>query len=502
MSQHPYSSILSRAEKHADRLAVVDEAGEHTYAELVSAARRVAGHLLENERDLEESRIAFMAPPGFEYVVTLWGIWSAGGIAVPLCVQHPAEEIAYVLEDADVGQAIASSEFVERLEPLAAAQKARFLALPQVLGPMEKPLPNVEAGRRAMILYTSGTTSRPKGVVTTHANTAAQIECLVNAWGWVPDDRILHVLPLHHVHGIINVLSCALWSGATCEMLPKFDAGRVIERISRGGLTLFMAVPTIYVKLIAAWRELPDDKQRRFADACSKMRLMVSGSAALPVSVLEQWKSITAHTLLERYGMTEIGMALSNPLHGERRPGFVGTPLPGVEVFLADEQGNAISDDGVQGEICVRGAMVFKEYWRKEEATRTAFRDGWFLSGDIAVVERGAYRIQGRSSVDIIKSGGYKISALEIEEVLLRHPDIRECAVVGVADEEWGERVSAAVVVEPEKSIQLAELREWAADKLAKYKMPSRLMLLEELPRNVMGKVTKQKVKTLFESDD
>jgi malonyl-CoA/methylmalonyl-CoA synthetase len=260
-----------------------------------------------------------------------------------------------------------------------------------------------------------------------------------------------------------------------------------------------MAVPTIYVKLISAWNAASSDRQQLYSQAASKLRLMVSGSAALPVSVLEQWKSITGQTLLERYGMTEIGMALSNPLHGERRPGFVGTPLPGVEVMLADEEGCRIEDERVEGEICIHGETVFKEYWANEEATRRAFRDGWFLTGDISVIEGGAYKILGRKSVDIIKSGGFKISALEIEEVLRTHPDIQECAVVGVPDDEWGERVSAVVIPVTGRSIALEKLRKWAVDKLAKYKIPSDLLVVEELPRNVMGKVMKPAVRKLFQ---
>src|SRR2546429_2441016 len=201
------------------------------------------------------------------------------------------------------------------------------------------PLPGVAAGRRAMIVYTSGTTGKPKGVVTTHANIVAQVTSLVTAWEWRADDWILLVLPLHHVHGIINVLTCALWAGARCEMLAKFDAEQVWGRIAAGELTLFMAVPTIYGKLITAWEAATPDRRRVWSAGCAppRMRLMVSGSAALPVARLERWRDISGHVLLERYGMTEIGMALSNPLPGGRRPGFVGTPLPGVGVRLGGD---------------------------------------------------------------------------------------------------------------------------------------------------------------------
>ena len=494
-----HAPIVERIREHAHALALIDDAGEYSYEDLLSAAHRIAGGLLGGKDDLAEQRVAFMATPGFDYTAALLGIWCAGGIAVPLCVQHPAREIEYVLDDTQADRLLASAEYATRLQALHSAERCRFRTIDEALASEPRALPDVPIDRNAMVLYTSGTTSRPKGVVTTHRNISAQIESLIEAWGWSSKDRILLFLPLHHVHGIINVLCCSLWAGATCEVLPKFDAQTVWERISQERTTLLMAVPTIYVKLIAAWNEAGSNRQQLYSQATSKLRLMVSGSAALPVIVLEQWKSITGQTLLERYGMTEIGMALSNPLHGERRPGFVGTPLPGVEVMLADENGRRIDVEQAQGEICVRGDTVFTEYWANEEATRSAFRDGWFLTGDISVIEDGAYKILGRNSVDIIKSGGFKISALEIEEVLRTHPDIQECAVVGVPDDEWGERVSAAVIPVTGRSVALEEVREWALDKLAKYKIPSKLLAVDELPRNVMGKVMKPAVRELFE---
>jgi malonyl-CoA/methylmalonyl-CoA synthetase len=205
--------------------------------------------------------------------------------------------------------------------------------------------------------------------------------------------------------------------------------------------------------------------------------------------------------LLERYGMTEIGMALSNPLEGERRPGCVGQPLPGVEVRLVDEQGREVAA-GVPGEIEVRGETVFLEYWRRPEATRDAFRDGWFRTGDVAVDDSGSCRILGRQSVDIIKTGGYKVSALEIEEVLRRHPNVGECAVVGVPDDEWGERVGVAIVRRGSgEALDLESLREWAAPLLSRYKLPTRVRFVSDLPRNAMGKVVKPRVRELFRRD-
>jgi malonyl-CoA/methylmalonyl-CoA synthetase len=507
-------SLVERVGRHRGRMAVVDERGEHTYDELLAASAAVAERLLDGRDDLREARVAFMVAPGFGYVATQWAIWRAGGVAVPLCLTHPAPELEYVLDDTGASIAVADAAHEARLRPLAEARGVRWVPTSEVgrAAPgeggftgaatagvsAENPLPRIAPERRAMILYTSGTTSRPKGVVTTHANLEAQIRCLVEAWEWREDDRVLHVLPLHHTHGIVNVLLCALWAGATCEMLPGFDAQRVWRRFTDGGLTLFMAVPTIYVKLIQAWEAAdPEERERRSA-ACRALRLMVSGSAALPVSTFERWAEIGGHRLLERYGMTEIGMALSNPLRGERRPSTVGQPLPTVEVRLLDEAGADIATEGTPGEIHVRGPSVFREYWDRPDATRDAFRDGWFRTGDVAVVEDGYYRILGRSSVDIIKTGGYKVSALEIEEVLRTHPGVRDCAVVGVEDAEWGERICAAVVPASTDPLSPEHLREWTAERLAAYKVPRRWTLLDELPRNAMGKVTKPAVKEMF----
>ncbi|HEX5870715.1 MAG TPA: acyl-CoA synthetase [Longimicrobium sp.] len=488
--------LVTRAREHAKRTAVVAPEGTFGYAQLLDASARVAAALLDGRGDLGEARVAFLAPPGWDYVAVQWGVWRAGGVAVPLAVSHPPAELEYVIQDADAEIVVAHPQFADALRPIAERNGRRFLLSGDALAEPGS-LPVIDQARRAMIVYTSGTTGKPKGAVTTHAGLRAQITSLVEAWGWTADDRILLVLPLHHVHGIVNVLACALWSGAVCEIQPRFDADEVWRVIESGRLTLFMAVPTVYGRLIAAYDAADAERRERMSAGCRRMRLMVSGSAALPVQTLERWRQISGHVLLERYGMTEIGMALSNPLHGERRPGFVGMPLPGVRARLVDEEGAEV-EPGTPGEIEIGGPAVFLEYWRRPDATAEAFRDGWFRTGDVAVVEDGYYRILGRRSVDIIKTGGYKVSALEIEEVLRTHPQIGECAVVGVLDEQWGERVCAAVETPEDSGLTLADLQEWAREHLAPYKLPRDLRRVDALPRNAMGKVMKPEVAKLF----
>jgi malonyl-CoA/methylmalonyl-CoA synthetase len=477
----------------------VDGQGVFTYDDLLDASSRLAEALLAGRDDLHEERVAFLVTPGFPWVAVQWGIWRAGGVAVPLPLNSTRPELEYLIDDTGASALVFDSPAAPLLEPIAASRLLRAFPYDQRSICPPRPLPQIPSDRRAMILYTSGTTSRPKGVVTTHANIASQIKSLVDAWEWSANDRILLCLPLHHVHGIINVVGCALWSGAACEMLPRFDASAVWDRIAGRGLTLFMAVPTIYAKLIAAWEVASPDRQAELTQACSRLRLMVSGSAALPVSTLARWQEISGHILLERYGMTEIGMALSNPLRGERVPGSVGTPLPGVEVRLVDEHGNPIPA-GTAGGIEVRGPAVFAEYWARPDATRDAFRAGWFITGDTAVVDNGIYRILGRTNIDILKTGGHKVSALEIEEALRRHPAVAECGVVGIPDAEWGERVAAALVLKDGDVLDLQSLRTWARELLTAHKLPSRLLVLDALPRNAMGKVMKPALAALFQA--
>ncbi len=527
----------ARLEHFALRIALVDGDEAWTYAQLLAYTRILADGFCSQGR-LEGERIAYLFPPGRVHVAVQWSIWDAGGIAVPLAVSHPLRELVYILDDAQPRILVVDSSLNGARELIGAA-KARKINVQEVPashsrrpeigvpGPTFRPDggdPEVgvagndgvdvrgktspgrarrrvgwkeKRGDGALIIYTSGTTGRPKGVLTTHGSVAAQIQSLVRAWNWSKADRILHVLPLHHIHGIVNALFCALWSGAICEFGSPHPRA-IWERLASGEITLFMAVPAMYSRLIHAWEAASSATQRRWARGAGKLRLAVSGSAALPVRTLERWRDITGHTLLERYGMTEIGMALSNPVVGERRTGHVGQPLPGVELRIVNDEGHPV-DEGSQGEIEVRGPQLFREYWGRPEETRAAFRNGWFRTGDEARLVDGYYRIVGRRLVDMLNTGGYRISALEVEDLYRNHTAIRDVAVVGVPDPVWGERVCAAwVPVSSCSRPDQAELRSWGKERLAPYKVPHDFKAVSRLPRNAMGKVKKSQVASLF----
>ena len=453
--------------EHPDKVALFEGDNAFTYAQIESRVVQFASGLLAGRGDLEEARVAFLIPAGVDYVTVLHGVWRAGGVAIPLNVASAESEWEHCLTSAGVTQVFVNEQTLGGIEGLCGRLSIPIATVSDTLTDSVSPMPALSATRRAMIVFTSGTTSKPKGAVTTHGNIAAQIETLINAWEWQAEDAIPLFLPLHHVHGIINVLSCALWAGATVYAMPRLDLTALCAQIAADTFSVFMAVPTIYVRLIDHLEKLEDEEVEGICEGFANMRLNVSGSAACPVEVFEEWRDLTGQMLLERYGMTEIGMALSNPYRGERRPGYVGQVLPDVAVRLVDEEGGIVTEEGTPGEIRIQRPTVFLEYWGNAEATEASFAEGWFCTGDIAVIEDGSYRIMGRSSVDIIKSGGYKLSALEIESTLLAHPQIAEVAIVGIADRTWGEAVAAVVALKGDDDMTLEDLRGWCAGKLS-----------------------------------
>ncbi|KAJ5690848.1 AMP-dependent synthetase/ligase [Penicillium macrosclerotiorum] len=512
----PLLPLFIAAQQHAqtdpEKIAIIDATKQQsfTFTQILQDAATLRKHIIEAlgstaSGDLNEQRVAFLCPQGYDYVATSWAIWAAGGVCVPLCTSHPVKELLYTIGDSDPSLVIIHPEF-DKVAPALREQCAAgipFLGLDPFTRNNTPSLPTFASpfplDRRALIIYTSGTTSNPKGCVSTHETITFQASCLVKAWRYNSSDHLIHVLPLHHIHGIINGLTACLLSGAAVEMHPKFDPKVIWERWQdRGSSTMFMAVPTIYSRLndfFDAHISGTDQEEAARAGA-EALRLVVSGSAALPTPIKARFAEITGQVLLERYGMTEIGMALSCGLDVEKRiDGSVGWPLPGVDVRLTEkETGRVIEEADSDGMIEIKGLNVFREYWRKPEATKSEFtEDGWFKTGDCAIRDStGAYFIQGRASVDIIKSGGYKISALEVERKMLAVDHIQEVAVVGLKDAEWGERVAAVVRFREGLQMELPELRAVLKNEMASYKVPSVLKPVETIERNAMGKVNKK----------
>ncbi|KAJ2369020.1 hypothetical protein H4S02_010003 [Coemansia sp. RSA 2611] len=491
------------------KAAIVDEAGSHSYADLLGDARKVRAAL--GNKDHLGASIAMLMPNNYEYAAVQWGIWASGGAAVPLSPMHPERELEYFISNSNSRYLICHPTLLPNVQPALGRLDS---SLQVIMSDAIMDMAQIEAtndivideNQSALFIYTSGTTGKPKGVVHTHATIAAQVSALHKAWGWTAEDRLLHMLPLHHIHGIVVALCSALWAGATTEMMLKFDKDKVWSRIIDGpqDISILMGVPTMYSRLLQALDQMPPERQRDASCAMSKLRLTVSGSAALPTSVFKQWQQATSQVMLERYGMSEIGMALSNDASdpAARMAGSVGKPLPSVDVRLTDPNNVDVTNvPGASGMIQVKGPSVFTEYYGLPDKTAKEFtKDGWFITGDIGTRDaEGRYYIMGRESVDIIKSGGYKLSALEIERELLDHPSIADVAVVGTPSAEWGEAVAAAVVLRAGAVLPMDDLKPWCYAHMAHYKAPKQLRTVDALPRNLMGKLDKKAVKKLFE---
>ena len=471
-----------------DRTALAFPDRSLSYAELARAAR-AAGRELEGVE-----RVAVLAEPRIETGVAVIGALLAGVTVIPINPRSGASELAHIVADAEPG-ALAVAPGTHAPEALSARRRVEIVLADGGSGDDDRPEPpdppEPPEGDPALIVYTSGTTGRPKGAVLPRRAIASNLDALAEVWDWTEADVVVHGLPLFHVHGLVIGILGPVRRGGTALHIGRFTPEGVRDGLGGPGTMLF-GVPTMYRRLAEAAAEAPD-----LARALGAARLLVSGSAALPASEHARLQELTGRGVVERYGMTETLMNTAIHADAAPAPGTVGPPLPGVEVRLIDDDGKTleVADDETIGEIQVRGPNLFLEYLNRPDATAEAMRDGWFTTGDMATrTAEGYIRIVGRRATDLIKSGGYKIGAGEIEGCLREHPAVEDAAVTGEADDDLGERVVAWVVLREGASVPESELVDHVAGQLAPHKRPREVRFLDGLPRNDMGKVQKARL--------
>ncbi|MFJ8537713.1 acyl-CoA synthetase [Streptomyces sp. NPDC093591] len=466
----------------ADRAALRFGDRSLTYGELGAAAGALAARIGG------AGRVAVWAAPALETAVAVLAALEAGVAAVPLNPKSGEKELGHILSDCAPGVVLAAAGD-ELPSPL--GDLTRIDVDAHATGPRPLPAPSASGEDPALIVYTSGTTGPPKGAVIPRRAVAHTLDALADAWQWTGEDVLVHGLPLFHVHGLVLGILGPLRRGGSVRHLGRFTTEGVARELNDGA-TMMFGVPTMYHRIAQA---LPEDPG--LAQALGKARLLVSGSAALPVHDHERITAATGQRVVERYGMTETLMNTSVRADGEPRAGTVGVPLPGVELRLVEEDGTPITsyDGETVGEIQVRGPNLFTEYLNRPDATAAAFTaDGWFRTGDMAVRDGDGYvRIVGRKATDLIKSGGYKIGAGEIENALLEHAGVRDAAVTGEPDADLGERIVAWIVPsDPNSPPSAEELADHVAARLAPHKRPRKVHYLAALPRNDMGKIMKR----------
>ena len=462
-------SLVGRRDQPALEFVACDGRREdRTFGEIEDASNRFA-HVLAARGLVAGDRLCVCLPNGAEVIGLFLACVKLGVIYVPINVLYREREVGHILADAQPKAVVTAPELPDLARAAAASKAQRAPAL------------RLDGDSPAAIVYTSGTTGVSKGAVLTHNNLAVNALNVITCWQISDADRLMLPLPLFHVHGLGNGVHSWLISGCRMRLLERFEHQKATEMLLDFRPTLFFGVPTIYVRLLETAAAAAQEIGRG-------MRLFVSGSAPLAAQVLEEFRVLFGHTILERYGMSETLMNLSNPYVGERRAGTVGLPMPGVSVRLLDPEGNPVPD-GETGEVHLRGANVFSGYWNRADATREAFRDGWFRTGDLAIRSPdGYYTLVGRRS-DLIISGGFNIYPREIEEFLTEQPEIAEAAVVGVPDRIRGEMPVAYVV--QQSPVDSRDLEDRCRAALASYKVPRAFISVEKLPRNAMGKIQK-----------
>jgi len=484
-------SRVRAPDKIAVEFATADRAAEISYGQLFEEAAAMArGLYAAGVR--KGDRVAFFLGNRPEFVTAYLGVISVGAVMVPINLAYRRRELSYIVADAEPAVFLTETGLRRWIEevPSEAREGLVILDVEELAagGDVDPPATEIASGDAAMMLYTSGTTGQSKGAVISHENVIATVAGLLTAWRWEEDDRLLLTLPLFHTHGLVVGLHCALAAGATIHLRERFVASSVVAELVGGVATLFFGVPTLYQRIVAELEGLASRPD------LSGMRLFCSGSAPLPPEVFTDFERLTGHTILERYGMTETGMLLSNPYQGRRIAGTVGSPLPGVSARIVDES-DAEIPAGEEGELQVRGDNVFGGYWRAEEKTRASFcrdEDGreWFRTGDLARrdPETGHTTLLGRRH-ELIISGGYNIYPREVEEVLDSLASVREVAVAGRPHPDWGESPVAYVVLDG--PLDEAQAIDHCKAHLAAFKVPRRFVIVGSLPRNVLGKVQK-----------
>lgn len=477
-----YSRFAQSFEQFADRLFIEEESRNWSYAEVEREAGRLAARLQQLGVAPGE-RVLVQTDKSVETIILYIAVVRAGAIYLPLNVDYTESEIAYFAADATPVLAVCRPQSTALFERVGSGSlQVRTLA--QLFADLPEheaaPVPRAPDDVAA-ILYTSGTTGKPKGAMLTNANLVSNGEVLVELWRFTPEDRLIHALPVFHVHGLFVAIHCVMFSGACAIFLPKFEAGAVIRHMARA--TVLMGVPTFYVRLLG------EDSFTR--QAAARMRLFISGSAPLSADIHRAFEQRCGHRVLERYGMTETGMLTSNPYEGERRAGFVGPPLPGVALRIADFESGRVLPQGEVGIVEVKGPNVFKGYWQMPEKTAAEFRpDGFFITGDMGLIDADGYvQLVGREK-DLIISGGLNVYPAEVEALLDDRSDVAEAAVIGVPHPDLGEAVVA--VVRPAGAFDADRAREELRRDLAAFKVPKTIVTLGELPRNTMGKIQKK----------
>ena len=495
------AQVLSESfAKYQDKPAIVFEGTSYRFKEIDEEIRRRAAWFQKTGVQ-KGDRIALQLPKSMEFIFLHLAVLSLGAVTLPLNYDYNPEEVAYFLSDSGSSIFITNvhgfSRSRSKLNELRGMKTFLVDGLsPDGSGPLSSELKRMgtEDPRSypaqdddvAMICYTSGTTGKSKGALITHRNLATNMRALKEIWEWTDRDVLLHVLPLFHIHGLVVALHGGINSGSTIIMHEKFDPQRTWETIEKEQCTLLMAVPTIYHRLLNEWGKVTPDLK--------SMRLFISGSAPLSENLFHRFEKATGFRILERYGMTEAGMITSHPFDPVgRKPRSVGYPLPGVRVRVVSESGEDVKPGDV-GEVWVQGDNVFKGYWQMPEKTRESFEQGWFKTGDVGYQDPAdGHRLYlvGRAK-ELIITGGYNVYPKEIENTLERHEGVQEAAVVGIPDEDYGEKVTAVVVLKKDQSrVKPEEMIDFCKNHMASYKCPKQIFVVDQLPRNAMGKIQK-----------